>query len=78
MTAAETIERLTSLVKQQADIIKAQADALAQVGAVLELDGQAEAAARELSEITGEGRECVPPFSGKGGTANGDHCCGGN
>ena len=33
MTAAETIERLTELVKMQADIIKAQADALAQLGA---------------------------------------------
>ena len=54
MTAAETIERLTALVKAQADIIKAQADALAQLGAVEELDRQIEAAERELAEVAGD------------------------
>lgn len=34
-----TIEGLTLLVKMQADIIKAQADALAQLGSCAELDG---------------------------------------
>lgn len=63
MTAAETIERLTALVKEQADIIKEQADALAQLGAVAELDDKIEAAARERAEVLGddgEGRESVP------------------
>lgn len=54
MTAAETIDRLTELVKAQADIIKEQADALAQLGAVAELDEKIEAAARERTEILGE------------------------
>lgn len=54
MTAAETIERLTALVKEQADIIKEQADALAQLGAVAELDDKIEAAARERAEVLGE------------------------
>lgn len=54
MTAAETIEKLTDLVKAQADIIKAQADALAQLGAVAELDAQIEAAARNRAELLGE------------------------
>lgn len=47
MTAAETIERLTALVKEQAD-------ALAQLGAVAELDDKIEAAARERAEVLGE------------------------
>ena len=54
MTAAEPIERLTALVKEQADIIKEQADALAQLGAVAELDDKIEAAARERAEVLGE------------------------
>lgn len=54
MTAAELIERLTSLVKEQADIIQAQADALAQLGAVAELDERMEAAVKERAEISGE------------------------
>lgn len=54
MTAAELIERLTDLVKEQADIIKEQADALAQLGAVTELDGRAEAAARARESLLGE------------------------
>lgn len=54
MTAAELIERLTTLVKEQADIIKVQADALAQLGAVEGLTGKMEAAALERAEILGE------------------------
>lgn len=54
MTAAELIERLTALVKEQADIIKTQADALAQLGAVEGLDGKIEAAASERAAILGE------------------------
>ena len=54
MTAAETIERLTALVKEQADIIKEQADALAQLGAIAELYSKIEAAARERAEVLGE------------------------
>lgn len=38
MTAAELVARLTGLVKEQADIIKAQADALAQLGAVADIE----------------------------------------
>ena len=54
MTAAELIERLTALVKEQADIIKTQADALAQLGAVEGLDGKIEAAASERAALLGE------------------------
>ena len=54
MTAAELIERLTSLVKEQADIIQAQADALAQLGAAAELDERMEAAAKERAVICGD------------------------
>lgn len=67
MTAAELIERLTYLVQFQADIIKAQADALAQAGAVAELEERMEAAARERAAITGEGRESAPPSVSEGG-----------
>ena len=52
MTAAELIERLTALVKLQADIIKEQSDALAQHGAITELDEMIEAADVERQEIT--------------------------
>lgn len=54
MTAAELIERLTDLVKLQADIIQEQAAALAQLGAVDGLDEKAEAAAQERVAILGE------------------------
>lgn len=54
MTAAELIERLTALVKEQADIIKVQADALAQLGAVEGLNEKMQAAARERAEVLGE------------------------
>lgn len=51
MTASETIERLTNLVKLQADIIKEQADALAQLGAVEGIDEQLRAAEVERGAI---------------------------
>lgn len=54
MTAAELTERLTALVKEQADIIKAQADALSQLGAVEGLTEKMEAAAAERAEIIRE------------------------
>ena len=54
MTAAELIERLTSLVKEQADIIRLQADALAQLGSVEELDELIRAAELKRTEILGE------------------------
>lgn len=60
MTAAELIERLTGLVKLQADIIKTQADALAQLDAIVDLEDQIQAAARERAAIIGEGRESGP------------------
>ena len=44
MSAAETIERLTAIVKMQADIIQAQAEALAQLGAATMEDERAAAA----------------------------------
>lgn len=54
MTAAELVERLTGLVKEQADIIKAQADALAQLGAVADMEERMEAAATEREKLIGE------------------------
>lgn len=54
MNTAELIDRLTALVKLQADIIKEQSDALEQARAVAELDGMVEKAARERQEIIGE------------------------
>lgn len=54
MTAAELIDRLTALVKEQADIIRLQADALAQLGSVEGLDEAVQAAAHERAEILGE------------------------
>lgn len=54
MTAAELLERLTGLVKEQADIIKAQADALAQLGAVADMEEKMEAAAAEREQLIGE------------------------
>lgn len=54
MSTAELIARLTALVKEQADIIKAQADALAQLGEVAGLEERMAAAARELEDIGGE------------------------
>ncbi len=54
MTASETIERLTSLVKLQADIIKEQADALAQLGTVEGIDEHIRAADTERGVILGD------------------------
>ncbi len=54
MSEAELIERLTALVKEQADIIEALATALAQLGMVAELGDRMEAAAKELAEISRE------------------------
>lgn len=54
MTAAELIERLTAIVVEQADIIRAQADALAQLGAAAELDERVAAAEAARTEILGE------------------------
>ena len=53
MTAAETIERLTALVKMQADIIQSQALLLLQYDAATELDEAIEAAERERYVIKG-------------------------
>jgi len=52
--AVELIERLTGLVKLQADIIREQAAALEQVRAVADLDGRIEEAAQERQEIIKE------------------------
>lgn len=54
MSAAEIIDRLTGLVKLQADIIREQAAALEQVRAAVELDGRIEEAERERREIIKE------------------------
>lgn len=54
MNAAELVERLTVLVKLQADIIKEQSDALEQAQAVVELDGMIERAACERQKIIGQ------------------------
>lgn len=54
MSTAELIARLTGLVKEQADIIKAQADALAQLGAVADIEEKMEAAAAEREKLIGE------------------------
>lgn len=54
MTATETIERLTELVKMQADIIKEQSHALMQLGAVTDVEETAAEVARVREEIIGE------------------------
>lgn len=54
MTAAELVSRLTGLVKEQADIIQAQADALAQLGAVADIEEKMAAAATEREKLIGE------------------------
>lgn len=54
MSTAELIARLTALVKEQADIIKTQADALAQFGEAAGLEERMAAAAQELENIGGE------------------------
>ncbi|WP_417342037.1 hypothetical protein [Evtepia gabavorous] len=54
MMATELIERLTGLVKEQADIIKAQADALAQFGTVADIEKKMAAAAAEREKLIGE------------------------
>lgn len=52
MSAAELIDRLTGLVKLQADIIKVQAEALAQVGAVVMEEEQTDVS-RALTALIG-------------------------
>lgn len=54
MMATELIERLTSLVKEQADIIEAQADALAQLGTVADIEEKMSEAAAEREILIGE------------------------
>lgn len=54
MSWAELTERLTSLIVEQADIIKTQADALAQFGAVEGLDERIRQAEDELRFLAGE------------------------
>ncbi len=54
MTSAETVEKLTELVKMQADLIMEQANALAQFGAIAELEEKVESATefrRQLTDI---------------------------
>lgn len=51
MTAAEIIDRLTELVKLQADIIRDQADALSQLVAVDGLDERIACADRERQVV---------------------------
>lgn len=55
MTAAEMIESLTDLVERQNAIIKAQADALLQLGAVVMEEERAEAA-KQYEAVLGAGR----------------------
>lgn len=52
MTSAAVIEALTTIVKMQADIIQAQAEALAQVGAVV-MEDERVAAAQRWAELVG-------------------------
>ncbi len=49
----ELIERLTSLIKLQADIIKEQANALAQLGSVDEIDKLMMKAEKEMQDLIG-------------------------
>jgi len=52
MSATELIDRLTCLVKLQADIIKTQAEVLAQVGAVV-MEEERTGASRTLTALIG-------------------------
>jgi hypothetical protein len=54
VSGAELVERLTGLVKLQADIIREQSAALEQARAVAELGGMIEEADRERRELIGE------------------------
>lgn len=54
MSGMELVARLTGLVKEQADIIQAQADALAQLGAVTDIEEKMETAAAEREKLIGE------------------------
>lgn len=54
MSGMELVERLTGLVKEQADIIRAQANALAQIGAVADIEEKMAEAATEREKLTGE------------------------
>lgn len=54
MSGTELVERLTGLVKLQADIIREQAAALEQARAVAELGDMIEKADRERRELTGK------------------------
>jgi len=51
MSKIELIERLTSLIKLQADIIKEQANALAQLGSAEELDKLMMKAEKERQDL---------------------------
>ncbi len=51
MTAQEIIGRLTELIREQADIIRIQAEALGQLGTVEGLDERIKAAQKEREEI---------------------------
>lgn len=51
MTAFELIERLSYIVQEQADIIRIQAAALEQVGAIAELDERLTAVEKMREEI---------------------------
>ncbi len=52
MTEIETIDRLTELVKMQADIIREQAGLLAQFGAIAELEEKIKAVADTRDQLT--------------------------
>lgn len=54
MSWAELTERLAQLITEQADIIKVQADALAQLGTVEGLEGRIKKADAERKLIIGE------------------------
>lgn len=54
MSNGELINRLAALAKEQADIIAALADALAQLGAVADIEEKMEAAAAEREKLIGE------------------------
>lgn len=54
MTEIETIDRLTELVKMQADIIREQAGLLAQFSAIAELDEKIKATADTRKQLIDE------------------------
>ena len=54
MTTIELIDRLSALIEDQAEIIRLQAVALAQLGSVKGLDEKIRAAESERNEILGD------------------------